>query len=459
MVEHGEADYLHRGRASPELFTESETQYGGQWHVASFATYAAWMNTAVPPFNNLDVRRAVNFAINRTQMADVYGGPPFVSITCQILPPGFPGYQPYCPYTLDRDAGGHWRAPDLKEAQRLVDASGTAGMHVVVGPNLESFSAERDYLGSVLKELGYDVFIDKDTDFEHYEEAYGGIQIFPIGWGPDYLAPSIFFSPFTCADSVAPLNFCDKEFDRAFKKALDLQAGDPSAAWALWADLDRRAVDLGLWAPLYNVGSDFVSARVGNYQFSPTGSVLFDQMWVQSAPPLAPASPSSAPSVPPPPSTPPNPLVGTWLAPVVTCAQEIAVIEAAGYTADQVTSVGFDPTCAKSNIGTEVRNTNRYSLVFDGLPAAATFRSMRTFDYGAFNSPHDYSLTGDTTFELGGRDGGVWDYCLTFKFAIDGDQLTVDMVDPRCPGTGDAPLQDQIALTAIFETSSFTRQP
>ena len=47
------------------------------------------------------------------------------------------------------------------------------------------------------------------------------------------------------------------------------------------AELDRKLVDLALWAPLYNEGSDFVAARVGNYQFHPAYGALIDQMWVQ----------------------------------------------------------------------------------------------------------------------------------------------------------------------------------
>jgi hypothetical protein len=147
------------------------------------------------------------------------------------------------------------------------------------------------------------------------------------------------------------------------------------------------------------------------------------------------------------------------LAPEVTCAQEIATIKAAGYTAEQITSVGFDPTCVNRNIGAKVGNTNQYSVVFDGLPASASIRSLRTYDYGAINSGHAYRLTGGTTFEAGGLKGQAFEYCLTFQYAVDGDQLTIEMIDPGCPTTGDAPLNDQIALTAIFETSQFTRQP
>jgi hypothetical protein len=183
-------------------------------------------------------------------------------------------------------------------------------------------------------------------------------------------------------------------------------------------------------------------------------------MWVQSAPSVSP-TPSPTLSLIPSPTPVSNPLAGTWLAPEVTCAQEIATIEAAGYTAEQITSVGFNPTCANGNIGAKGGNTNQYSVVFDGLPASASIRGLRTYDYGAINSGHYYRLTGGTTFEAGGlkNQGQVFEVCLTFQYSVDGDQLTIEMIDPGCPTTGDAPLNDQIALTAIFETSPFTRQP
>jgi peptide/nickel transport system substrate-binding protein len=288
MVENGEADYTSYRIAtvtpSPELFAGLQARYGGQWHVAlAGVTRSVVMNTEIPPFDNLDARRAVNFAIDRARVADFYGGQPLVSITCQILPPGWLGYQPYCPYTLDPDQGGRWWAPDLEQAQRLVARSGTAGAKVVVGPAFGIRIDLRDYLGSLLEKLGYEVSIDRDIDPDHVIQAIdeGKVQIAPFGWVADYLAPSNFFRMFTCAGTFQPINYCDPEFDRAFDHALELQTTDPSTAGQAWTAVDQLAVDLGLWAPLYNGGGDFVSARAGNYQFSPTSVVLFDQMWVQ----------------------------------------------------------------------------------------------------------------------------------------------------------------------------------
>ena len=117
----------------------------------------------------------------------------------------------------------------------------------------------------------------------------------------------------------------------------------------------------------------------------------------------------------------------------------------------------MDPTC--ENIGYEVRNTDQWSVVFDGLPVAATIRSARTYDYDLVPSGLNYRVVDDSTFELGEHNGKVWVSCLTFRYTIDGDQLTINRIAPSCTGTADAGLVDQIALTAILETTPFTRQP
>jgi hypothetical protein len=166
-----------------------------------------------------------------------------------------------------------------------------------------------------------------------------------------------------------------------------------------------------------------------------------------------PPTPSSNPSSSSSPTPVANPLAGTWVAPVVTCAKQIATIEAAGFTAAQVRSVGMDPTCASGG-------SNQYTIVFDALPVAATIRGAVVYDRGATASTHVYRLASYTTFEFGGENPQLqgFEWCVTPHYAIAGDQLTIDMIDPAC-GTVEGPLLDQIALTGIFETSPFTRQP
>jgi YVTN family beta-propeller protein len=282
MVEKGDADFTTSfGDASTS--PDRLAQYAGQWHVASGSTLFVIMNSSIAPFDNVAARQAVNFAIDRAHLAELHGGLPDVAVTCQLLPPGFPGYRPYCPYTYRPDEGGRWRAPDMQAAQRLVDASGTRGQQVTVGPTFAFFANELAYLKSVLEELGYKVSIDTTNALD---PAFGGwdrkrTQITINGWAPDYVAPSNFLGLFTCDYLDVVINYCNSDFDAAFKHALELQATDPAAALADWAGVDRLGVDLALLAPLYNGGADFVSARVGNYQYNPSGAVLFDQMWVK----------------------------------------------------------------------------------------------------------------------------------------------------------------------------------
>ena len=70
-------------------------------------------------------------------------------------------------------------------------------------------------------------------------------------------------------------------------------------------------------------------------------------------------------------------------------------------------------------------------------------------------STFTYRLIGAATFEATDPQG----ICLTYGYAIEGDQLSIEIIDYGCPATGEAPLLDRIGLTVLFETSPFTRQP
>jgi hypothetical protein len=51
-----------------------------------------FLNVNTPPFNQLQVRQAVNLALDRRQIVDGYGGPLAARPTCQILPPQWTGH-------------------------------------------------------------------------------------------------------------------------------------------------------------------------------------------------------------------------------------------------------------------------------------------------------------------------------------------------------------------------------
>src|SRR5439155_25772465 len=132
------------------------------------------------------------------------------------------------------------------------------------------------------EELGYDVSVVAKTDDETFFAALGAgrFQISVATEVAGIFGPSDFFVAFTC-DAGDPAIPCDPTFDALVRQAHDLQTADAAAAAAKWAEVDRTITDRALWAPLLNEGSDFISTRVGNYQFHPAYLFLFDQLWLQ----------------------------------------------------------------------------------------------------------------------------------------------------------------------------------
>jgi peptide/nickel transport system substrate-binding protein len=286
VVESGEADYMV-DQIPAAAFESLETQYTPQLHLAAQSTTFVFMNTKLPPFDKLEVRQAVSLAVDRSAVATLRGGTAVASITCQILPPNFPGYEPYCPYTTDPapSGAGPWKGADLAAAQRLVAASGAADTPIVVGPFVPRLTPLAGYIVQVLHDIGFKNVSEEDATegrqvfravFEDQRVQVGAFEVVQ-----DFPAPDTFLAGFTCDEGDGLSNYCDPALDELVQQARDLQTSDPSAATRKWAEVDRKATDLVLWCSLVNEGSDFVSARVRNYQFNLSYGILLDQVWVK----------------------------------------------------------------------------------------------------------------------------------------------------------------------------------
>jgi YVTN family beta-propeller protein len=287
----GEADLaFDAGASGSGLLQEILVGFPGQVHTTPDAvTWFAVLDTGAPPFDRVDVRRAMNLAVDRDRVVEIFGGEAGASSTCQQLPPNFPGYKPYCPYTIDPGPEGAWTGPDVEEARRLVRRSGTRGMRVEVeiAPWFTSLFSKAqqtllgDYMIELLGELGYRGSMRPPRDFDRSHHEW---QMAVTAWGLDYPAASNFITGWlTCDASLTPsAGFCDHRIDAMIERATRMQLDDPVEAGALWAEIDREIVDQAPYMWLINlIRIEFVSERVGNYQWSAQWGSLLDQLWVR----------------------------------------------------------------------------------------------------------------------------------------------------------------------------------
>ena len=291
-VINGEADWMFDQPPTDRL-AEIGTSYADRVFLTPLtAWWYAPMNTNIAPFDNVLARQAVNFAIDRNILVNLFGGPVLATPVCQVLPPGFPGHVDYCPYTLN--PGTTWSAPDLEKAKALVEESGTAGQTVtIIAEDTAVSKAIGTYLQSVLTDIGYVAEvkpISGNIQFTYIQNTNNNVQISITQWYQDYPAASDFLNIlFGCASftpgsdsSINIAGFCDEAIQARMDEALALGVTDPVAADAIWAEVDKAVTDAAPMAALFTPKHvDFVSERLGNFQFNSQFYWMVTQSWVQ----------------------------------------------------------------------------------------------------------------------------------------------------------------------------------
>jgi YVTN family beta-propeller protein len=283
-VERGRLDWAE----VPPLYptTPLVTHFGGQLYLSpTLATVFPFLNERVAPFDSLRARRAFNYAVDRAYVAHLFGGSLVAQPTCQILPPGFPGFRPYCPYTRDPSAAGTWTSANVALARRLVARSGTSGTHVTVWTDgSDAFKAALGkYLVRVLDQLGYRADLRKVSQGYFPAVLQGNPQVGFYDWAADFPEPLNFLEPnFECGSPLYPGHLCSRRLGAAISQAARFSAlGDPRAA-GRWAAVDRLLVDQAAGLPLIALRSGvLVSPRVGNVENNPQYGTLLDQLWVR----------------------------------------------------------------------------------------------------------------------------------------------------------------------------------
>jgi peptide/nickel transport system substrate-binding protein len=266
-TERGEVDW---GIAPPPIYFAPDRQlaarYGvnrSQFFVKPGFTFRGFaLNTARPLFkDNVPLRRAVNFAVDRAAIQQYAGGDLTARVTDQYLPPSLPGFRDAQIYPLGR--------PDLARARALAQGHTRGGQAILYTYDIPLSLGLAQIVKENLAQIGLDVTIE-GVPVAAYEarlsapgEPYD--LAFVVTPSVDYLDPYPFLNRFFAGRFIGSTNWSNLD-SPLYNRLLDAAArlrGD--ARQRVYGDLDvRLARDAApMIAQAYANEPTLVSTRVG----------------------------------------------------------------------------------------------------------------------------------------------------------------------------------------------------
>jgi peptide/nickel transport system substrate-binding protein len=247
-VINGQDDYDPQPIPTDRL-AATQQKYGEQIKVYTPAnTYYFFMNTREKPFDNLKVRQAVNYAINREALVRIFGG--LAQPSENVLPPTYPQYKKLDMYPYN-----------VAKAKQLIKEAGATGAEVTVWNHARGLDPKATaYLVDVLNSIGLKAK-EKIINAAIYWTTMGNqsthAQIGFADWFQDYPHPLDWFDVLLNGNRITDThnnnyaNFDDPAVNKKIeelKKAPELT----EKVNAQWAEVDRMVAEQAPWAVFMN---------------------------------------------------------------------------------------------------------------------------------------------------------------------------------------------------------------
>jgi peptide/nickel transport system substrate-binding protein len=259
QVINGQADYDFHPIPVDRL-ANVQSKYGSQLKVYTPAnTYYFFMNNRQKPFDNVKVRQAINYAIDRSALVRLYGG--LATPTENVLPPTYPQYQKLSQYPHD-----------MAKAKALLKGTGATSVPITIwGSNRETSKKPVAYLQDVMSQLGFKAKL-KIIDAAVYWTTIGNqktaAQIGFADWFQDYPHPLDWFDVLLNGTRITPThnnnysNFNDPAVNAKIAQ-LKKQPALNDSINTQWASVDKMVMDKAAWAPFVNRQfTDFFSSKI-----------------------------------------------------------------------------------------------------------------------------------------------------------------------------------------------------
>jgi len=230
--------------------------------------YYIGFNTAQPPFDDVNVRRAFCHAVDKERIAKVILRD-MINEADGILPPGMPGYNEALE-GLDYDVE---KAIELIAASRYGDVSNLPPITLTVEGYGNSIPS---YLGAIIQEwqqnLGVEVSVRQlEPGNFLYNPKQEKDEMFELGWVADYPDPHNFLDILFYTGSENNIfEYSNPSLDASLDQAAIEQDG--SLRLAMYQQAEQLVVDEAPCLPLFH-GANYILVKpdVKDYELSPLG--------------------------------------------------------------------------------------------------------------------------------------------------------------------------------------------
>jgi peptide/nickel transport system substrate-binding protein len=226
----------------------------------SGCTRYLFMNTTIAPFDQPEVRQAVNWAIDRENIKRVFGGPTTGPIATSIVPPGIDGHLPSEEYNFFETPN---MAGDMEKAKEMFQAAIGAETWddpiKLVGASDPPHDKIFETVRADLEELGFTNIDGKTPKFPNQytqfysvpdsETAFGS----SAGWCKDYQSAFTFLDPLFHSANILPSgnqNYAELD-DAQMDGLIDAAAASPlgDEQTTAWEEANKYATESAVWVP------------------------------------------------------------------------------------------------------------------------------------------------------------------------------------------------------------------
>jgi peptide/nickel transport system substrate-binding protein len=249
----GELDYM-QDPPPADIKPEVKERYSDRYReFTTVSTFYVFMNHRVPPFDDPQVREAINIGLNKPALARIFAGE--MAPGCSFLPPGMPGHDEALD-TTDCPWGDPNAKPDLARARQMIEEAGAAGEEVTVwGNNDDPTDKVTEAIADQFTQMGFNAepeIVDGGVYFQTIGNQKTKAQAGFLNWFQDFPHPYNFFflvdgASIQDTNNQNVGNVDDPEINAELEELRT--ETDLEAVTDRWSALDRQLVEEAHVAP------------------------------------------------------------------------------------------------------------------------------------------------------------------------------------------------------------------